>query len=185
MSYTIRKSTMVDLPTILNLRDKAREIMRSYGNTFQWPDGYPRDDMFKKDIELGGSHVMLDETETIVGTFALLPSPEVTYNKIYNGQWLDDEPYYVIHRIASTPESHGVLDALLDYCESHVDNIRIDTHEANIIMRKGLERHGYHYCGIIYLLDGNERLAFQKTINPSPQSSYRPRSNQGQAAVWA
>lgn len=169
MSYTIRKSTLADLPTILNLRDQAREIMRSYGNTFQWPDGYPRDDMFKKDIEVGGSHVMLDEEDRIVGTFALLPSPEVTYNKIYNGQWLDDEPYYVIHRIASTPESRGILDALLVYCETQVSNIRIDTHEANIIMRKGLEKHGYKYCGIIYLLDGNERLAFQKKINQCSQ----------------
>ena len=166
MSYTIRKSTLADLPTILNLRDQAREIMRSYGNTFQWPDGYPRDDMFQKDIELGGSYVMLDEKGTIVGTFALLPSPEVTYLKIYNGQWLNDEPYHVIHRIASTPGSHGVLDALLDYCESKVDNIRIDTHEANIIMRKGLEKHGYQYCGIIYLLNGDERLAFHKVIRP-------------------
>lgn len=165
MSYTIRKSTLADLSTILNLRDQAREIMRSYGNTFQWPDGYPRDDMFRKDIEVGGSHVMIDEKGELVGTFALLPSPEVTYNVIYNGQWLDDAPYYVIHRIASTPGSHGILDALLDYCESRVDNIRIDTHEANIIMRKGLEKHGYQYCGIIYLLDGNERMAFQKVIN--------------------
>ena len=162
MSYTIRKSTLADLPVILSLRDQAREIMRSYGNTFQWPDGYPRDDMFKKDIELGGSHVMLNAAGEIVGTFALLPSPEVTYNVIYDGQWLDDAPYHVIHRIASTPSSHGVLDAVLDYCESQVANIRIDTHEANIIMRKGLERHGYHYCGIIILLDGNPRLAFQK-----------------------
>ena len=166
MSYTIRKSTMDDLPIILNLRDQAREIMRSYGNTFQWPDGYPRDDMFQKVIELGGSHVMLDEPGTIVGTFALLPSPEVTYNVIYDGQWLNDEPYYVIHRIASTPDAHGVLDALLDYCESQVDNIRIDTHEANIIMRKGLEKHGYQYCGIILLLNGDERLAFHKVIRP-------------------
>ena len=165
MSYTIRKSTLADLPTILNLRDQAREIMRSYGNTFQWPDGYPRDDMFRKDIEVGGSHVMIDEKGEVVGTFALLPSPEVTYNVIYNGQWLDDAPYFVIHRIASTPGSHGILDALLDYCESRGDNIRIDTHEANIIMRKGLEKHGYQYCGIIYLLDGNERMAFQKVIN--------------------
>ena len=185
MNYTIRKSTLADLPTILNLRDQAREIMRSYGNIFQWPDGYPRDDMFLKDIELGGSHVMLNEEGTIVGTFALLPSPEVTYNVIYDGQWLDDEPYHVIHRIASTPESHGILDTLLDYCESRVANIRIDTHEANIIMRKGLEKHGYQYCGIIHLLNGDERLAFQKIIIPSPQSSYLPRSNQGQAAVWA
>jgi len=160
--YSIRHATMDDLPTILNLRDQAREIMRSYGNTFQWPDGYPRDDMFKKDIELGGSYVMADETGAIVGTFALLPSPEVTYNVIYDGQWLDNQPYHVIHRIASTPDSHGILDAVLDFSESQVSNIRIDTHEANIIMRKGLERHGYHYCGIIHLLDGNERLAFQK-----------------------
>lgn len=165
MNYTIRKSTLVDLPTILNLRDQAREIMRSYGNVYQWPDGYPRDDMFLKDIELGGSHVMLDEKGTIVGTFALLPSPEVTYNVIYDGLWLNDEPYHVIHRIASTPDSHGILDALLDYCENLASNIRIDTHEANVIMRKGLERHGYQYCGIIYLLDGNARLAFQKVIS--------------------
>ena len=164
MSYTIRKSTLADLPTILSLRDQAREIMRSFGNVYQWPDGYPRDDMFLKDIELGGSHVMLDETGTIAGTFAMLPSPEVTYNVIYDGQWLNEEPYQVIHRIASTPDSHGILDALLDYCESRVSNIRIDTHEANFIMRKGLERHGYQYCGIIYLLDGNARLAYQKII---------------------
>ena len=162
MNYTIRKSTLADLPVILNLRNQAREIMRSYGNIYQWPDGYPRDDMFKKDIESGGSHVMLDGRGEIIGTFALLPSPEVTYNVIYDGQWLDDEPYYVIHRIASTPGSHGVLDTLLDYCESKVGNIRIDTHEANVIMRKGLERHGYQYCGIIHLLNGDERLAFQK-----------------------
>ena len=169
MNYTIRKSTLADLPVILNLRDQAREIMRSYGNVYQWPDGYPRDDMFLKDIELGGSYVVMDERGKMVGTFALIPSPEVTYNVIYDGQWLDDEPYHVIHRIASTPESHGVLDALLDYCESQVGNIRIDTHEANIIMRKGLEKHGYQYCGIIHLLNGDERLAFQKSLNPCSQ----------------
>ena len=163
--YMIRRSTMDDLPTILRLRDQARDIMRSYGNTFQWPYGYPRDEMFQKDIESDGSYVMADESGEIVGTFALLPSPEVTYNVIYNGQWLDNEPYHVIHRIASTPDSHGVLDAVLDYCEAVAPNIRIDTHEANVIMRKGLGKHGYQYCGIIHLLNGDERLAFQKNTN--------------------
>ena len=162
--YSIRQATMDDLPTILSLRDQAREIMRSYGNTYQWPDGYPRNDMFKKDIELGGSYVMADETGAIVGTFALLPSPEVTYNVIYDGQWLNNKPYHVIHRIASTPDSHGILDAVLDFSEAVAPNIRIDTHEANVIMRKGLEKHGYQYCGIIHLLNGDERLAFQKVI---------------------
>jgi hypothetical protein len=162
MSYSIRKSTLADLQIIFDLRDQAREIMRSYGNIFQWPEGYPRDDMFRTDIEMGGSYVMLDESGKVVGTFALLPSPEVTYNVIYDGQWLNDEPYHVIHRIASTPDSHGILDAILDFGETVSSNIRIDTHEANIIMRKGLEKHGYQYCGIIHLLNGDERLAFQK-----------------------
>jgi len=162
MTYTIRHATIDDLPVILNLRDQAREIMRSYGNIFQWPDGYPRDELFKKDIESGFSHVMADDSGTIVGTFALIPGPDVTYHVIYDGQWIDDEPYYVIHRIASTPESHGILDAILDFSEAISPNIRIDTHEANIIMRKGLEKRGYRYCGIIHLLNGDERLAFQK-----------------------
>ena len=164
MSYLIRHSTADDLPTILKLRDQAREIMRSYGNTFQWPVGYPRDDMFKKDIEEGFSYVMTDADGSIAGTFALIPGPDITYHVIYEGQWLDDEPYHVIHRIASTPESHGILDALLDFCETKAPNIRIDTHQANVIMRKGLEKHRYQYCGIIHLLNGDERMAFQKNV---------------------
>ena len=162
--FEIRHAEMEDLPIILDLRDQAREIMRSYGNSFQWPDGYPRDDMFKKDIEQGYSYVMANDVGAIVGTFALIPGPDITYKIIYDGQWLDDEPYHVIHRIASTPNSHGILDAILDYCEAIDPNIRIDTHEANIIMRKGLEKHGYQYCGIIHLLNGDERLAFQKKV---------------------
>jgi hypothetical protein len=71
----------------------------------------------------------------------------------------------VIHRIASTPGSHGILDALLDYCEALSPIIRIDTHKDNIIMRKGLEKRGYQYCGIIHLLNGDERLAFQKNVS--------------------
>ncbi len=165
MQYTIRKSSLEDLPVILNLRDQAREIMRSYGNTFQWPDGYPRDDMFKNDIEQGHSYVMANQDGLIVGTFALIPGPDITYKVIYDGQWLNDEPYHVIHRIASTPGSHGILDAVLDFSESIAKNIRIDTHEANIIMRKGLEKHGYQYCGIIHLLNGDERMAFQKNLS--------------------
>ena len=166
MTYTIRHATIDDLPVILNLRDQAREIMRSYGNIFQWPDGYPRDELFKKDIESGFSHVMADDSGTIVGTFALIPGPDVTYHVIYDGQWIDDEPYYVIHRIASTPDSHGILNAVLDFCEAQSTDIRIDTHKDNIVMIKGLEKRGYHYCGIIHLLNGDERLAFQKKALP-------------------
>ena len=121
----IRLATMDDLPTVLRLRDQARDIMRSYGNTFQWPDGYPPDERFAKDIELGACHLISNENDETVATFTLLPSPEPTYDIIYDGHWLDDEPYHVIHRIASTPDSHGVLDAVLDYCVRHAAKLSV------------------------------------------------------------
>lgn len=163
MSFTIRKSSFEDLPIILKLRDQAREIMRNNGNYNQWPVGYPLDTKFEEDIRQGFSHLMMDDQGIPTASFAFIPGPDPTYNVIYEGQWLDDtRPYHVIHRIASTPDSHGVLKTLLDYCETIDPNIRIDTHEDNTIMRNALEKYGYQYCGIIHLLNGDERLAFQK-----------------------
>jgi hypothetical protein len=68
----------------------------------------------------------------------------------------------VIHTIASSMDSHGVFREIMDYSFSLCGNIRIDTHRDNHIMQGLLQRHGFSYCGIIYLLDGAERLAFQK-----------------------
>jgi hypothetical protein len=32
-------------------------------------------------------------------------------------------------------------------------------------MQHNILKHGFTYCGIIYLLSGDERLAYQKTIS--------------------
>ena len=98
----------------------------------------------------------------IVAYFAFIPSPEPTYARIYGGAWLDDAaPYHVIHRIGSTPKSHGVFRAIMDWCFEREPNIRIDTHRDNAIMRRCILAYGFHYCGIIYLASGDERLAYQ------------------------
>ena len=160
----IREARPSDMSAIMQVMEAAKKIMRSSGNMYQWGEGYPSEAVILSDMEKNGGFVV-EEDSKVVAYFAFLPSPEPTYDHIYGGRWLDDvQPYHVIHRIASTPESHGVLDALLDYCESIAQNIRIDTHEANVIMRKGLEKHGYRYCGIIHLLNGDERMAFQKNF---------------------
>ena len=43
-------------------------------------------------------------------------------------------------------------------------NIRIDTHKDNKIMQGLLARHGFSYCGIIYLKNGSPRLAYQRVL---------------------
>ena len=108
-------------------------------------------------------------TKKIVGYFAFLASPEPTYSKIYNGEWLDDvKPYHVIHRIASYPDVHGIFSDIMDFCFSRDANIRIDTHKDNLIMQHNIEKHGFTYCGIIYLASGDERLAYQKNGTGDP-----------------
>lgn len=161
---TIRQSTMDDIPTLLAISEEAKGIMRRDGNMEQWGGDYPSVEVFAKDIRRGVSYVMEHNGET-VATFAAIPGPDPTYATIYNGQWIDDiKPYIVIHRIASRAESHGVMVEMLNFCFNMTDNIRIDTHRDNHIMQHLMEKHGFRYCGIIYLANGDERLAYQRTI---------------------
>lgn len=43
-------------------------------------------------------------------------------------------------------------------------NIRIDTHHDNRVMQHLLTKHGFTYCGLIYLKSGAERLAYQRVV---------------------
>jgi len=142
--------------------EAAKGIMRASGNTSQWVDGYPSEAVIKEDISDGHGFVVT-ENARIVGYFAFIASPEPTYAQIYDGKWLDDTlPYHVVHRIGSYPEVHGVFRAIMDWCFSKDSNIRVDTHRDNHIMQHVLLQYGFHYCGIIYLTSGAERLAYQK-----------------------
>ncbi|MBQ8706446.1 MAG: N-acetyltransferase [Paludibacteraceae bacterium] len=157
----IRKTVLPDdAERIMEVFAAAKGIMRASGNMNQWGGGYPSLEMVKTDVEHEGSFVIEDHS-VIVGYFAFLASPEQTYSNIYNGQWTNDAmPYHVIHRIASVPEAHGVFKDILDFCFSQDKHIRIDTHRDNHIMRHNIEKYGFRYCGIIYLANGDERLAY-------------------------
>ncbi|MFA6592129.1 MAG: N-acetyltransferase [Bacteroidales bacterium] len=160
----IRSAESSDLSRIMEIVSDARTIMRGSGNMRQWTAGYPSENIIDEDIKNGFGRIVIQDGD-VVGYFAFIHSPEPTYGKIFGGKWTDeDSPYYVIHRIASTQSSHGVLKTILDYGFSQCDNIRVDTHKDNLIMRKLLSVNGFTYCGIIYLASGDERLAYQKTI---------------------
>ncbi len=87
-------------------------------------------------------------------------SGEETYKEIL-GAWLNDEPYAVIHRIASLGKGKNLLKAAIDFAFNKTNNIRIDTHEDNNIMRSLLKKLGFLYTGIIHLKDGDDRRAYQ------------------------
>ena len=158
----IRKSKTDDIDRILEIYEHGRNYMRENGNNDQWKDGYPDRNIVLDDISNGHSYVVIDETNEIICVFAFLPGPDITYNKIYAGNWPDDKPYYVIHRIAVAKHRKGVASFVYNECLKVCHVIRIDTHKDNIPMQKSLLKNGFTYCGIIHLLSGDERLAYQK-----------------------
>ena len=168
----IRPATPADLPALRPVFEAAKGIMRADGNHDQWSaPGFPDDSLLLRDIARGGGFVIESTVmpgltghlaaPRIVAYFALLPSPEPTYDVI-DGAWLTDEPYGVIHRMASYPEVHGIFSTIINYAASRFAHLRIDTHRDNRIMRHLIEKHGFTYCGIIWLEDGTERLAYER-----------------------
>ena len=162
MNRVVRSARLSDLADIMLVVDAGRRIMRCAGNVHQWGEGYPSETVITADMEKHGAYV-IEENGKVEAYFAFLPSPEPTYSTIYDGEWIDDkQPYHVIHRIASYPHVHDIFSSIMDYCFSQDTNIRIDTHRDNHIMQHNILKHGFTYCGIIHLLSGDERLAYQK-----------------------
>ncbi len=158
----IRKSTKADIPQIAEIYADAKKFMRENRNPNQWNKGYPNAESAELDIDNEMGYVCEDE-DGIVAVFAFCPGVEKTYDKIYEGEWLNTLPYAYIHRIAVKRHGCGIVDFCFSECFKMFPNLKIDTHRDNIPMQKVLSRNGFSKCGIIYLESGEERFAYQKT----------------------
>lgn len=192
----VRKATYDDIDRLMEIFESAKVIMRTSGNLEQWNGNYPTKEIVCSDIASGNCYILcapiIDENPVIIdehpvitkkdtvitdndtvilGTMALIPGPDHTYHEI-DGEWPDDEPYYVIHRIATATPGRNVARTLLDWAFKHISEsgyhvIRIDTHRDNIIMKHILTKYGFTPCGVIRLDDGSPRDAYWKTAYPS------------------
>jgi len=157
----IRKANLADLPRMMEIYADARAYMRDHGNATQWAGGYPSEKRIREDIMAGESYVCVEGGE-ILGVFCFFISKDPTYDVIYEGSWLNDEPYGVIHRIAVAKHRRGVASFCYEFALSKCPNLRIDTHRDNIPMQNSLKKNGFTRCGIIHLQNGDPRTAFQK-----------------------
>jgi RimJ/RimL family protein N-acetyltransferase len=158
----IKKATINDLHEIIDIYAKAREYMISAGNPEQWKNGYPNESLIISDIKSDCLYVCEDSGE-IIATFYFKVGEDATYKHIFEGEWKNSLPYAVIHRIAVKYQGRGLVKTCFDYCYGQHKNLKIDTHRDNLPMQKALSKNGFEYCGIIYLENGEERMAYQKT----------------------
>lgn len=163
----IRCSHIRDLPDLMDIFGEAQKTMAALGID-QWQNGYPSEAVIQEDIVKGRSYVVEHENE-VLGTFVLVHA-EPTYDRIYEGQWTEDD-YVAIHRVAVKVafRGQGITDSIVGYATEYArcagrHAIRIDTHQGNIPMRRMLKKQGFQYCGVIFLMDGSHRVAYEKRI---------------------
>jgi ribosomal protein S18 acetylase RimI-like enzyme len=165
-----RKSVETDIKDIMNIISQAQAYLKKQGIN-QWQNNYPNVETISNDIHNKNSYVLLKD-DTIVATVAVSFHGEKTYDSIYEGKWITDKEYAVIHRIAvdNNYKGMGLSSQIMKNVEElslskGVYSIRVDTHEENLSMQKLLKKNKFQYCGIIYLEDGNKRVAFEKTLD--------------------
>ncbi len=172
LKIVIRKTRREDIRAIMPIFDEARRTIATLGID-QWQNGYPSEEVILSDIELEQSY-LCELDGDVCGTFAIISCGEPTYDKIYDGHWLtgdESQDYIAIHRVAISVSSRGsgLSGKFISYAADFAKNLgrkslRIDTHRGNLVMRRMLEKNGFSYCGVIYLENGDERVAYEKII---------------------
>ena len=157
----IRNATPSDLNRIKEIYENAKKFMRANGNHEQWSGNYPSEELILSDINNKNCYVC-DESGEISGVFCLFDGPDKTYLKIYDGEWISENDYCVIHRIATDKNGRGIAKACFEFGLAKKGELRIDTHRDNIPMQKALAKNGFIKCGIIHLESGDERIAYCK-----------------------
>ena len=166
------KTKRKDLLPIMKIIREAQAFLASH-KIEQWQNGYPNKDTILGDLINNESYIVTTKNSTLIATAMFSTKKEPTYQSI-EGEWISgvNSRYGVIHRMAITKKSRnkGVARFIFEQCEQqllqhNVNSMRIDTHEDNLAMQGLLKKLNYHYCGVIYLDNGDKRLAYEKCLN--------------------
>ena len=162
-----RKAIVADTERIWQIILQAKERMRLRG-TLQWQDGYPTLEIITGDIEKGYGYVLCRDNR-VIAYAAVVFDGEQAYNSII-GNWLSDQAYVVVHRLAVADEmtQRGVATLFMEKVEAlsrrnNIFSFRVDTNFDNQYMQKIFAKLGFTYCGEVFFR-GNARMAYEKII---------------------
>jgi GNAT superfamily N-acetyltransferase len=164
----LRLAEIEDLNTIWEILQGAIAQRKKDGSD-QWQNGYPNLETVVVDIQSRHGYVLV-ENEIIIAYAAIIFGVEAAYNDI-KGQWLSNDNYVVVHRVATSQnfKGKGVATKLFFLIEELSKNnntfsIKVDTNFDNAPMLRILEKLNYTYCGEIFF-SGAPRMAYEKLLN--------------------
>ena len=167
MNYIFRPAVSSDIPRIMEIIEQAKTQMAKEGRK-QWDVNYPARKHIATDIESGYGYVMCI-CENVIAYGAVIFGQDPTYASI-NGEWLSNQEYVVLHRLAVADEMkrNGIATRYIGYVEELAiskgfGSFRVDTNFDNTYMLRIFEKLKFHYCGEIYFERGS-RMAYEKLI---------------------
>lgn len=151
-----RQAQYCETDRIMQIIRQAQARMHAAGSR-QWQDGYPAPGHISADIGRNRGYVLckpgVEGPLSVIAYGAVVFDGEPAYDAI-DGQWLTDEPYVLVHRIAVADgeRGRGVAAEFLHCVETlaqerGVKAFRIDTNFDNQTMLRLLERTGFTYSG--------------------------------------
>ena len=165
----IRQAKVVDLERIIEIIDDAKDRFKQNGID-QWQNGYPNKTSILNDIEKACAYVYLVD-DIIQGYFYMAIEDDPYYTTIKDGQWLNANPYAVVHRFVVNQKQQrkgyakDMMASCFDIiCKQDIYDIRVDTHDDNKPMNQFLLSLGFVYCGEVKVADG-PRNAYQCHLN--------------------
>ena len=166
--FQLRPARPADLDGIMEVIADGQAFIRSSGFE-QWTNGYPGRELIAEDIRTGCAYTLCCD-ERVAGVAVLKEGVEECYLNI-DGAWHCDCPYITVHRMGVRGEFRGrgaarfMLEGIEDICRARgIGYIRVDTHRENRPMRGLLTGAGYLECGGVRLMDGQERIGYDKRL---------------------
>ena len=166
-SMILRTATTTDLPRMGEMILQAKAQMYRE-NKQQWDESYPLPVHLQADIDKGYAYVLENEGK-VIAYGAIVFDGEPAYNHI-DGNWLSEQPYVVLHRLAVADEvkRQGVAvrffqEIIALALSKNIHSFKVDTNYDNFYMHKVLDKCGFTYCGIIHYPRG-DRWGYEKIM---------------------
>ena len=154
-----------DAARCLEILADGRAFQREQGFV-QWGDNYPNADTVRSDIEKNIAYILRVDGDA-AGYLCIDFNGDPEYATL-EGEWGNDEPYAVMHRLAISAQFRGIglADAAFSLVEQlcrerGVGTIRVDTDFPNKRMQHIVKKNGFIERGIVTLTNGR-RIAYDK-----------------------
>jgi len=162
-----RKAKIAEINQIWKILQQAI-VRRKKDGSNQWQDEYPNLETLQNDIKKNSGFV-LTNNDIVIGYSAIFINNEPEYKNI-EGNWLTNNDFIVIHRVAISENylGKGFAKIIFNFAEKYalkhgIYSIKADTNHDNVAMIKIFNKLGYTYCGKVHFR-GSPRNAFEKVL---------------------